>query len=159
VSTSQIFGALDALVAIAQAALPAGVDTIDGPFATQPAEQDYLVVGVDQPPPHLGQAIRAVNGSSAWVGVGGQHRDETFSIWCMYVAYSSDPTFTLSRARAHTNIGLLETALRTGSGGLLNGALTNPAWAGLQITDVAQQNDGNGCQVHVLFSVDCRGRI
>jgi hypothetical protein len=158
VSTSQIFGAIDQMVAVAKSVLPGTCDVFDGPITVQSPEQDFLLVGVEEYRPGSVQPVSAVDGTSDWAGLGAQRRDETFTIHNTYVAWSGDPTFSTARARAHTNIGLIETALR-GSAFALNGALNNPGWVALQITRVRQVNAGNGIQVHVQFGAVCRGRI
>jgi hypothetical protein len=157
VSTSQIFGALDALVAQAKTSMPAGVDVYDGPINALPA-RDFLLIGCDNPH-NQGAPIVGVDGASDWAALGAQRRDETFSIHNVYVAFSSDPNLTTSRARAKTNIGLLETALRQNPGITLSGALNNPGWVAVVIHRLDQVNTGDGVQVHVHFDVVCRGRI
>lgn len=160
-STSQIFAAVDNLVAIATGLFDAStVSVFDGPISAQPSTQDFLIVGADSNPPPT-TVVAAVSGSSDWIGLGALHRDELFTINCLYVAFSKDPTFTVMRARAKANIGLIESALRsnTGTGFSLNGALNQPGWSAVEITQVNQVNDGDGGQVHIGFGVVCRGRI
>jgi hypothetical protein len=157
VSTSQIFPALDALVAITIAAVPATITVYDGPVTITPPEQDFIIVGAEDVY-NQGQPIAAVDGTSDWAALGAGKRDEFFTIHNTYVAWSGDETLTTTRARAQTNIGLIETALRT-TGKTLNGTLNSPGWCALQITKVAQVKPGNGCQVHVTYGVVCRGRI
>jgi hypothetical protein len=157
VSTSQIFGAIDALVALAKSTLT-GVDVFDGPIVAQIAEQDFLLIGCEnwQPP---GTVTIGVDGTSDWAALGAQRRDETFTIHNTYVAFSSNPDISALLDRASTNIGLIETAIRGTAGFILGGALNSPAWAAVQIIRVSLVNDGNGVQLHVLFGVACRGRI
>jgi hypothetical protein len=157
VSTSQIFGAVKSLVTISRTALPT-VDVFLGPINIQTPEKDFLLVCCDDPH-NQGAPIVGVDGTSDWAALGAQRRDETFQIHNTYVAFSGDPTDGPALLdRASTNIGLIETALR-GTAFTLNGALNSPAWAAVQITRLSQVNTGNGVQLHVLFSVACRGRI
>lgn len=154
-STSQIFGAIDALLAICQSVMPPTVTVFDGPSAMQPTT-DYLVVGCDD---IMSPASVGVDAVSDWAGLGALHRDEIFTIHCTYVAWQSDPTQQTARDRAAANVGLIENALRTTTGGILNGAINQPGWVGLQITKLQPVNTGNGVQLHTLFGVVCRGRI
>lgn len=159
-STSQIPAAINNLFSICTTVMPTGVDVLDGPPLVQPA-RDYLIVGGDSAVSMPGTVMAAVDGSSTFVGlpVGQQHRDETFTIHCLYVAFSGDPTLTTLRARAFTNIGLLENTIRVMPGASLNGALGAPGWTQIVITRVDQDASGNGAQVHVAFGLVCRGRI
>jgi hypothetical protein len=158
VSTSQIFGAVKALVSISKTALPATVDVFLGPITVQVPEQDFLLVMCDDPH-NQGAPIVGVDGTSDWAALGAGRRDETFVIHNTYVAFSSNPDISALLDRAATNIGLIETAMRGTAGFILGGALNSPAWAAVQIIRVSAVNVGDGVQLHVLFGVACRGRI
>jgi hypothetical protein len=156
--SSRIFPAINAVVAIATAALEATETTvIDGPVSSQVPDGNFLCVGADTPY-NSGTQIMAVDGDSDWAALGARAREETFTIWCTYVAWTGDSDLSDARARAATDIGELEAALRAAPGFNLNGTLPS-GWVALVITRVSQVNTDNGVQVHVLFGVVCRARI
>lgn len=154
--STRIFAAYNAYLAIIQTALPAGFQVLDGPQTGYP-DQDLVIVGCQDP--MAGNDLIAVDtGAQNWITVGPpQHRDETFIIWATYVAWTGDNDFPSCRARADTNISLIETAVRADL--TLGGALTNPGWAGIAITQMKQVLAQRGVALHIQFALACRARI
>lgn len=168
---TKIFSAYNALLAQIQAALPAldGVgDVFDGPQGGKiPTDKDLVYVGCDDP--LTSSTVTAVdNGTQTWLDLGAYDKTETFTIFCSYVAWTGDNGFADCRARAETNIALIETALRpppygTGDGMLgtptVQGPLGPTGWCSFWIGRFQQVATSAGPALHVLFAVDCTTRI
>lgn len=164
-TSSRIFAAQNALLALAQTTFAdTTVIVYDGPQPTVPTQKDYLVVGCDDV---LGSdMVQAVtSGAQEWLSISASQKNETFSILSTYVTWTGSNDFSILRANASTNIGLLEAALRPPLGDTRLGTpaspgpLGPPGWCNLAIRDTQVIADKDGTAMHVVLSVDCWTRI
>lgn len=154
-ATSSIPAAVAALVSACQAA-PAlsGVKIFDGPRVTDNdlVNPDRLYVGdsVDAEP--------AVVGEQDFAQLGGQTRDETFSIVLTAEAWKGDPDMAARRSRAFAMMAAVENLLRPPAGDMtLAGTVLWAHVAGGIAVDQTQSDRGSVCSV--TFRVACRARI
>jgi hypothetical protein len=84
---SKIPAAYAAVLASLRANLP-GVTVIDGPGATDMADNHYVMVGVSDS--DSDGYVEAITGHQKWAQLGGRFRDETFTIHCSAVGWNGD---------------------------------------------------------------------
>src|SRR4249920_3558032 len=151
-ATSATFPALTALLAMAQAAMPATVAVRDGRPVTLDPQSDALYIGM----PDIFEGDRqAVEAEQTFVGIPPRGRDETWRIRCVSYSWSGEPAnYAVLRTRAASYIGLLETALRA------DPYLSQTAlFALITIESINQGPSDEGCSVDVQFSVTGKSRI
>lgn len=170
--TSQLFAGYNALLLVAQTALPTlvGVGAVyDGPQPEFLTSQDAVFVGCDDPV-SSSEVLAVDSGNQDWVsdgpGVGADKR-ESFTIYCSYVAWTGDNDLPGCRSRAASNIALIETALRsnptggpTASDGLLGtnavpGPLAPTGGSSISVVRLKMIQTNSGPALHVLFQVNC----
>lgn len=170
-TSSRIIPAYNAFLALVQGVVPSMTASLptrtvmvyDGPQIELPTEQDMILIGVLDP--LTSGMITSIDGTSEWVNVGAQTREETFTIHNTYVGWSGDNDFPGLRARMDANLGLIETQLRTIAGIGLNGALIAPqavnstGWCGLGMTAMEAVQYPQGCVLHMKFDLACYARI
>ncbi|NUT11022.1 MAG: hypothetical protein HOQ38_11140 [Nonomuraea sp.] len=154
-ATSAVPGAINALVAILQAASALeGVTVIDGMPTNDVATQDYLAVGWS------GGEAQDAETAQNFNGAGARTRDEDFSIACVLDVWSGDDGFNTVRGRAFEILGVVEQELRaTGpnpEAPTLNGAVM---WAHLTRASLRQYFTDQGTRAALAFTVTCHARI
>lgn len=101
--------AIDALVAIAAAAVPSGVRVIDG-YDMSGDPSDVLMIGSDDP-----NAVTWTNMATAqqdWANATKQSRNETATITCVAAAFSGDGDIRAARNAAYAYADALGDAIR-----------------------------------------------
>ena len=154
VTTSRVPAAVDALLAILQAAPAlAGVAIVDGPPSVNLTELRRIHVGW-QP-----GTDAAVSLEQSFNSAGARTRDEAFSIACYAEARAGDKNMKARRDEVFALVGEVETALRATNGAptapTLNGAVL---WAHLTAGDLAQMQ-AEGSLAGLAFTVTCQARI
>ena len=67
---------------------------------------------------------------------------------------------SVNRSRASDYIEAISSAIKTGTGITLNGALDGPGgWASLEVTKIQQAQTEGGAELTVQFAVNCHARI
>ncbi|MGW7195547.1 hypothetical protein [Streptomyces chryseus] len=152
-SASAVPDAVDALVDILRTVTdPQTITVTDGPPRTN-ASNDQLLVGW-QPG---GEA--SVTLTQDFAGAGARRRDEAFEIHGYIEARSGDPDMQARRHRAFEILGLIETALRASDAEPQAPTLRGTVqWAHLTAGNLTQDNS-DGSQAGLAFSVTCRARI
>lgn len=146
--STQIPQAIDRLVALFTAALPAGTTVADGPQVEFPTAQ-WAVVGGDGPVQEEEDAARA---TQTWRGLGAWVRDEEISVQCA-VGSSTGNAETSMRPRREAATALLtaiEDALRADPG--LGGFTTGGAAA---VSEIAMRYPTNaqGLAAVLVFTI------
>lgn len=145
---------VEALVALADGVVPAGVTVADGmPAENDPA--DFLAVGV----PSLDEAGSLYSGESrqSWAEVGARARDEEAFVNCLAAARSQDETVKDARDRAYAIVEAVAALCRS------NPTLGVPTllWTshGTSTNPVLLYEKGRGVSYVVEFQVAFRARI
>lgn len=158
--TSVIAAALDGLLELCRNAAVeggtlAGVVVVDGPPVGEPSDPLLLFIG-DTPDDESPGVI----GTQEFASLGGNAKDETFSIYCTAVSRSGDTVIKAERDLAFGIVAAVEQLLRQGVAGAdprLGGAVL---WSGVggdvQYTPLQLTK---GAYVEVGFNVVCRARI
>lgn len=152
VSTA-IHSVITALVSMGATALPS-VSQYDGPSLSMQPDQDILMWGVrslvDQ------DFTQAEASEQEWATLGtNRSKEERFTVYGVYLAWSGGDTISALRSRAITNLTTVETALRADP----SLQTTTLALSRLQVFSVRAGQVTTGQQVHVEFGVDIRARI
>lgn len=158
--TSAIPDAIDALVALAEANTDVGqvfdgVVIFDGPPPDDPSEQVYLCIG-DTPD----DDSPGVTGEQSFEALGGNSKNEAFTIYCTAISRSGDTNVKAERDRAFAVMGGLERLLRQGEPGSnarLGGVVQWAAIGGEENYTAIQTS--KGALVEVGFTIACRARI
>lgn len=146
--SSQIPAAIDKLVALFTAALPADVTVADGPQTAWPTER-WAVVGGDGP---VQEEEDAARGTQTWKGLGAKVRDEAIDIICAVGASSGDVgSMKPLRDSAYGLLTLIETQLCADYG--LGGFTTGGAAA---VVDSALKyvTNSQGAAAVVVFTIN-----
>jgi hypothetical protein len=149
---SAIPGAYAGLLAVLRANLP-GVTVVDGPGATDMADNRYILVGVSDA--ESDGFVEAITGHQKWAQLGGKFRDETFSIHCSAVAWNGDGNQSQAITDAFSLFDAAGNALT--SDPTLGGSILYAP--GLTAFSIRFIQDANGVAVHLPFDVECRTRI
>lgn len=154
--STRIFAAYNAYLAVITAALPT-VTVFDGPQPKLPHDRDYIIVGCADPISD-GMVLAVDSGQQDWITLGPQRpRDEHFVIYSTLIAWTGANDLPDCRARADANISAIETAVRADL--TLGGALTQPGWCGIAITQMSHTLYNVGTVLHAQFALACRARI
>jgi hypothetical protein len=158
--TSAIPAALDGLLELSRNAAVVGgtldgVIVFDGPPVGEGSDELELYIGDDPDDETAG-----ISGTQDFASLGGNAKDETFSIYCTAVSRSGDTDMRAERARAFATLAAVEQLLRQGVPGAdprLGGAVL---WSGVG-GDIrcTQLQTTKGAYVEVGFNVVCRARI
>ena len=156
--SSRTVAALGGLAALIRAAAPT-LTVYYGPTVVWPTDPDFVVVGIDDLMA-TGPSTAVDVASQDWAELGAYGKDEFFTLHGACVAWSGDDRDAdACLQRAAANVALVETALRTGDGITLNGALSGPGWCSVTVTRIAWGQTQTGINVHLYFDVNCRARI
>ncbi len=150
---SKIPGAYAAVLAALRANLGGSVTVIDGPGATDMADNRYVMVGVSDS--DSDGFVEAITGHQKWAQLGGKFRDEFFTIHCSAVGWNGDGNQSQALADAFTLFDAAGTALVADP--TLSGALLYAP--GLTAFSIRFVQDANGAAAHLPFDVECRTRI
>jgi hypothetical protein len=149
--STQIPQAIDKLVALFQAALPAADDltVADGPQVKFPTRR-FAVVGGDGP---VDEEEDAAQSTQTWKGLGAMIRDESINVVCAVGSSSGDSAASMRdvREEAADMLQAIEDALRADPG--LGGFTTGGAAA---VTDVALRYPTNtqGRAAVLVFTIN-----
>lgn len=106
--------AIDALIAFAEAQVPAGVDVFDGDEPAAPSG-DYVIIGIKDPDPDdTAPTAPLAQTTQAWAAVGWQqavYTDETGVITCAAVAWVGDRQLKVVRDKVSAIVSTLAGAM------------------------------------------------
>lgn len=147
--TSQVPTAIDRLVALFTAVLPAGVPVADGPQTSFPTSE-WAVVGGDGPVQDEEDAARS---TQQWNGLGALARDE--EIWVVCAVGSStgnaETSMQARRVAVYALLAAIETGLREDPG--LDGFTTGGA-AAVTETALKYVTNTQGVAAAVTFTIN-----
>jgi hypothetical protein len=149
---SKIPAAYAAVIATLRAALP-DVTVIDGPGASDIADNRYLMIGVSDS--ESDGFVEAITGHQKWAQLGGKFRDEEFAIHCSAVGWNGDGDQTQALADAFSLFDAAGNAIVSDPS--LGGALLYAP--GLTAFTIHFIQDANGAAAHLPFDIECRTRI
>ena len=155
-ANSSVPATFRAVVAALVANLPAGTAVIPGPALTHPNETSYVEVGCDDSDT-LNTYSSAVSGSQAWAQLGGNLRNETFTIHCVATAWNGDNDCLAAMDAVYVLMAGIETALVSdpklgGPAGLL--------WSpGIASAGLRFIQDTQGAAAKLAFDIECKSRI
>lgn len=153
---TRFFAAYNAYLQVIRNALPE-VTVFDGPQPKLPTDKDLVVVGCADPLAD-GMSLAVDSGQQDWITLGPQRpRDETFVIYSTLIAWTGANDLSDCRVRADAGISAIETAVRADL--TLSGALTNPGWCGIAVTQMSHVLYNVGTALHVQFALACQARI
>lgn len=153
-AVTQIGALIDAVVAVAATAVPAGTLVLDGLGVTADPADNVLFVGVDDPD--------ATNGSFAadvrqeWANANYTARDEDGYILCVASAWNGDANQKAARDSALAIVHSVENALRANP----SLGLPNLLWTSVGGRIALSQNQSQGGAHSVfIFRINYRARI
>lgn len=154
-ATSRVPAAVDALLAILQAAPGLdGVLIVDGPPWTNLTGNERIYVGWA---PDGGPAVSGVQDFNS---AGARTRDEDFVINCYAEVWGGGTEMQPQRARVYQLLGEVETALRATNAAPEAPTLSGTVlWSHLTAADLAQDQTTDGARAGLPFAVSCRARI
>ena len=153
-STSVVPAVIDALVALADAALT-GV-TVHDAFGVSSDPGDYLMVGV-QDPNDTGVAVSAES-SQSFPHVGYRTREEVGGVWCTALSWNGDADQKAARDAVYATVAAVEDLLRDDP--TLGLAATSFFVAEFGSTSTLRQDqDKHGASAEVSFQVAFKARI
>lgn len=158
--STRIFAAYNAYLAVIKTALPdmdAAGAVFDGPQPKYATNIDFVVVGCADPLAD-GMVLAVDSGQQEWITLGPQRpRDETFVIYSTLITWTGDNDLPGCRARADAGLSAIEAGVRADL--TLGGALTNPGWCGIAVTQMGHTQYTSGTALHAQFALACRARI